>query len=229
MLRHLLAATTASLFFASAAHAEEPMDTAPTRQDKPLSFWVYIDRTNSDWDINEQETQSEVDRVGFGFAQKFHSRVSGGVFFGYSGLSQDDNPPTEDISQSGGHIGLLIKGLPYDGNRFKIDAGGSIAYNLVNGDKDEQKVETSWIEGLGYVKGRIILKPVILTIGGNYQYIDGQEKLTGQPISENLDIKASENLSALAGIDVMINGGTIGFHGEWGARNSFALTFARDF
>jgi hypothetical protein len=78
-------------------------------------------------------------------------------------------------------------------------------------------------------KGTATLKPVILSLGGNYQYISGTEKLTGTPLTENNDIQANKNLSALAGIDVMISGGTIGFHGEWGARNSFALVFARDF
>lgn len=230
MLRHLVAFTAASLLLVSTAHADSLDTSTRNKPEKPLSFWVYFDRNNSDWDIGDQEkVETELDRVGFGFAQKFNNRVKGGLFFGFSGLSQSDNPSVGDIDQSGGHIGLSIQGLPYNGDRFKIDTGGSVAYNLVQGDKADQKVETTWVEGLAHVKGIITLRPVILTIGGNYQYISGSENLSGTPLSQSQDIQASDDLSALAGIDLIIYGGTIGFHGEWGARNKFALVFARDF
>lgn len=230
MLRHFVAIATTSLFLCSMAHADSMDSSTRNTPEKPLSFWVYFDRTNSDWDIGDQEkVGTEVDRVGFGFAQKFNRQVKGGLFFGFTGLSQSDNPSVGDIDQSGGHIGLSIQGLPYNGNRFKIDTGGSIAYNLVQGDKDNQKVETNWVEGLAHVKGIIDAHPVILSIGGNYQYISGSEDLSGTPLSQNQDVKASDDLSALFGIDLRLYGGTIGFHGEWGARNKFALIFARDF
>jgi len=230
MLRHLLAFTAASLFLVSTASADSLDNSTSNKPEKPLSFWVYFDRTDSDWDIgNQEKVDTEVDRVGFGFAQKFNNRVKAGLFLGFSGLNQSDNPSIGDIDQSGGHIGLSIQGLPYQGNHFKIDTGGSIAYNLVNGDKNDQEVETSWAEGLVYAKGIVTLNPVILTLGGNYQYIDGTEKLKGTPLNQTNDIEASDDLSAQAGIDLKIHGGTIGFHGEWGARNKFALIFARDF
>jgi hypothetical protein len=229
MLRYLAALTVTCLFLFTTAHAQSVDNSTRIKPDKPLSFWVYFDRTKSDWDIGDQEkVDTEVDRIGFGFAQKFNNRVKGGLFLGFSGLSQQDNPAGE-IDQSGGHIGLLIQGLPYKGERFMIDTGGSIAYNLVNGDQDAQEVETSWVEGLAYAKGIITLHPVMLTIGGNYQYISGSEKFKGTPLNQSNDINASDDLSALAGIDIMVGGGTIGFHGEWGARNKFALVFARDF
>ena len=47
-------------------------------------------------------------------------------------------------------------------------------------------------------------------------------------VGQNVDL-AAENVSGLAGIDLMVGGGTIGLHGEWGARESFAITFARNF
>jgi hypothetical protein len=228
MLRQLLAASVVTLLLTSTAHAER-MSESPSLLDTSFSFWIYLDRTRSDWDIDDQTVNSEIDRIGFAFAQQYKPWLKAGLFVGYSGLTQTDNLATQGLSQSGGHVGMLLQALPYQDDYFKIDTGLSLAYNLVNKDIDAQKIETSWGEGLVYAKGILTLNPVMLTLGGNYQYIDGTEKLSGSPLVQSSDIRASKNGSGLAGVDLMVGGGTIGFHGEWGARNSFALTFARDF
>ena len=228
MLRRLLAASAVTVLLTTAAQAESIGDS-PSLLDTPLSFWIYLDRTTSDWDIGDETVNSEIDRIGFAFTQQYEPWLKAGLFGGFSGLTQTDNPPTEGLSQSGGHFGMLLQVLPYQSDHFTVDTGLSLAYNLVNKDVDAQKIETSWGEGLAYAKGILTLNPVILSLGGNYQYINGTEKLSGSPLVQNNDIKASKNGSGLAGIDLMVGGGTIGFHGEWGARNSFGITFARDF
>jgi hypothetical protein len=228
MLRRLLAASAVALLLTPAAHAESMSDSS-SLLDAPLSFWIYLDRTTSDWDIGDATVNSEIDRIGFAFAQQYEPWLKAGLFGGFSGLTQTDNPPTEGISQSGGHFGMLLQMLPYRGERFKIDTGLNLSYNYVDNTSQDQEVETSWGEGLVYAKGILTLSPVILSLGGNYQYINGTEKLSGSPLNQNNDIKADENVSGLAGIDLMVGGGTIGLHGEWGARESFAITFARNF
>jgi len=228
MLRRLLAASVVTLLLTSTAHAESISDST-SLLDAPLSFWIYLDRTTSDWDVGDNLVSSEIDRLGFAFAQQYNPWFKAGLFGGFSGLTQTDNPATESLSQSGGHLGMLLQFLPYRGDHFKVDTGLNLSYNYVDDTSNDQEVETSWGESLIYAKGILTLNPAILTLGANYQYINGTEKLSGSPLAENNDIEANKNLSGMAGIDLMVGGGTIGFHGEWGARESFALTFARDF
>lgn len=201
---------------------------SPSIFDTPLSFGVYVKSTRSDWLIGDREVDTDLLRIGFGFAEHFSPRLHAGLFAGYSGLTEQNNPVTEGIGQSGAHIGLLIRGFPYKGERFEIDTGGTIAYEYVSGSREQQETETSWAEGLVYAKGVLKFNVMNLSAGANYQYINGTEKTSGL-INRNSDIRAKDNASAMAGIDFKLGGGTIGIHGEAGARNSFYVNFGRDF
>lgn len=201
----------------------------PSLMDVPLSFWVYVDQTRSDWKIGDDIADAEVTRFGAAFTQHFSERFQAGLFAGYSGLTQTDYQKTAGLSQSGGHIGLILRGFPVKTKRFDIDTGGSLAYNLVNASDSDRDVETNWTEGLLYAKGILKFEPVRLSLGANYQHISGTEKFNSSVLNENTSVSAEENVSGMAGIDFIAGGGTIGLHGEWGARNSLTLKFARDF
>jgi hypothetical protein len=202
--------------------------SSPSIFDTPLSFGVYVESIRSDWLIGDREVDTDLLKIGFGFAEHFSSGLQAGLFGGYSGLTEQNNPVTEGIGQSGAHIGLLIRGFPYKGEHFEIDTGGTIAYQYVTGSRDQQDTETSWAEGLVYAKGVLKFNAANLSAGANYQYINGTEKTSGL-INRNSDIRAKDNASAMAGIDFKLGGGIIGIHGEAGARNSFSLVFGRDF
>jgi hypothetical protein len=201
----------------------------PSLMDVPLSFWVYVDQTRSDWEIDDDTADTEVRRFGAAFAQHFSDRFHAGLYAGFSSMTQTDYLRTAGLSQSGGHLGLLLRGFPIKTEKFDIDTGGSISYNLVSGSDSDREVETNWTEGLVYAKGILKLDPVRLSLGANYQHISGTEKYNSTLLNQNSSVTAKENVSGMAGIDFVAGGGTIGLHGEWGARNSLYLKFARDF
>jgi len=214
-----------TLALSSAAFAR----SSPSLMDVPVSFWVYVDRTQSDWEIGDETADTEVTRFGAAFAQHFSERFQAGLFGGYSGLTQTDYTRTAGLSQSGGHLGLILRGFPVKTTRFDVDAGGTLSYNLASKSETDRDVETSWTEGLIYAKGVLKFDPVQLSLGANYQYIDGTEKYNDDFLSQNSKISAVDNVSGMAGIDFVAGGGLIGLHGEWGARNSLYLRFAQDF
>lgn len=225
MRRSLIAIFALTLTLSSATFAR----SSPSLMDVPVSFWVYVDRTQSDWKIGDETADTEISRFGAAFAQHFSERFQAGLFGGYSGLTQTDYSRTAGLSQSGVHLGLILRGFPVKTTRFDIDTGGTLSYNLTSKSETDRDVETSWTEGILYAKGILKFDPVRLSLGANYQYIDGTEKYNDDFLSQNSKISAVDNVSGMAGIDFVAGGGAIGLHGEWGARNSLYLRFAQDF
>ena len=225
MRRPLYALLTLTLLLSSTASARG----TPSLMEVPLSFWVYVDQTRSEWEIDDDIADTEVRRFGAAFAQHFSDRFQAGLFGGFSSMTQTNYPRTAGLSPSGGHLGLLLRGFPVKTQKFDVDLGGSISYNLVNQSESERDVETNWTEGLVYAKGILKFDAIRLSLGANYQHISGTEKYNSTLLNQNSSISAKENVSGMAGIDFVAGGGTIGLHGEWGARNSLYLKFARDF
>jgi len=215
--------------FINVSHAESYNTTSPYLSDVPLSFWIYIDQTQSDWDIGGIKADTEVGRFGATFSEHFSEHFQAGLFAGVTRVTQKNYARTAGLTLTGGHIGMLVRTFPLRSEKFDIDTGATLAYYLVDDEGSGRSLETSWIEGLVYTKGIVKLDPIRISIGANYQYIDGTEKYNSTTLNQSADIKAEDDLSAMAGVDFFVEGGTIGLHGEWGARNSIYLKFARDF
>lgn len=216
------------LLLSTSVHARSP-GASDSLMDVPLSFWAYVDQVQSDWDIGGVNADTEVLHVGAGFAQHFSKRFHAGLFGGLSRVTQNNYARTAGITQSGGYVGMIVRTYPMRSKKFDIDAGATLAYNMVDGDAAGRTVESSWLEGVAYLKGIVKLDAVRFSVGGQYQYIDGTEKYNSATLSQNTDIKAQDDVSGTAGIDVLVDGGSIGLHGEWGARSTISLQFARDF
>ncbi|MDX1336011.1 MAG: hypothetical protein R3312_09510, partial [Gammaproteobacteria bacterium] len=86
MRRSLIALSALTLTLSSTAFAR----SSPSLMDVPVSFWVYVDRTQSNWKIGDDTADTEVTRFGAAFAQHFSERFQAGLFGGYSGLTQTD-------------------------------------------------------------------------------------------------------------------------------------------
>ena len=217
------------IMFVNSSHAATYNTTSPSLQNKPLSIWVYFDQTQSDWDIGGSKADTDVGRIGAGFTEHFSDRFQAGLFAGITRVSQGNYARTAGLTQSGGHVGVLVRLFPLKSKQFDIDTGASMAYHLVDGEGSGRDVESSWIEGIVYAKGILKLDSVRMSVGTNYQYIDGSEKYNSTTLNQTADIKSDDDISGMVGIDLLVDGGTVGLHGEWGARNRIALTFARDF
>lgn len=227
-MRRFFVILITTVMFANTSYARTP-GASDSLQDVPLSFWVYIDQTQSDWDIGGTKADTKVRRIGAAFAEHFSERLQAGLFAGLTDVTQNNYARTAGITQSGGHIGMIVDAFPLRSEKFDIVTGATIAYYVVDGEEGTRKVESSWIEGLAYAKGIVKLNSIRISVGGNYQYIDGTEKYNSTALNQNADIKSKDELSAIAGIDFLVDGGTIGLHGEWGARSHISLQFANDF
>lgn len=203
--------------------------TLSSEQGDPVSFWVYIDQTKSDWDIGNTKARTEVSRYGVAFTQHFSTHFQAGLFGGYTSMTQKNYTRTAGLTLTGAHLGLILRAFPLKTEKFDIDTGASLSYNQTDDDISNRSVETDWIESLVYIKGILKLKPVHISIGANYQHINGTENFNSTGLNLSSDVKAEDNVSGMAGIDLLTGNGTIGLRGEWGARNSIYLNFANDF
>jgi hypothetical protein len=228
-MRRFFIILTSMIMLVNSSYAASYNTASTSLQDVPLSIWVYFDQTQSDWDIGGSKADTDVGRIGAAFTQHFSDRFQVGLFAGINRVSQGNYARTAGLTQSGGHFGVLVRMFPLKSKKFDIDTGASMAYNLVDGEASGRDVETSWIEGIVYAKGILKLDVVQISVGANYQYIDGTEKYNSTTLNQNTDIKSVDDVSGMAGIDYLVEGGAVGLHGEWGARNSISLKFSRDF
>ena len=228
LMRRFFVILTALSMLTNLSHARSP-GTSGSLLDVPLSFWVYIEQSQSDWEIGGMKADTEVGRVGAAYSQHFSEHLQAGLFGGVVRVTQNNYARTAGITQSGGHLGMIVDAFPLRSEKFDIATGVTLAYYLVDGDEGSRKVESSWLEGLVYAKGIVKFNSIRISLGANYQYIDGTEKYNSTTLNQNADIKSEDELSGMAGIDFLVDSGTVGLHGEWGARNNISLKFSQDF
>ncbi|RMG50916.1 MAG: hypothetical protein D6717_13355 [Gammaproteobacteria bacterium] len=206
------------------AHAGQPS----TFTGRPVDFAVYATQTRSSWNSDDRTYDVRVDEVGFRWIERFSNGIGAGLRLGYSGISDNGRPELAGISQNGGHLGLVVNAVPLQAGAFSLTTLMDATYRMTSGSNSQRKVENDWATLTAGLSGHLRMNSVRLSLGADYQVVSGTERISGD-INSTRHFSADQPLTGTAGIDLLVGGGRIGLHGETGGRNSYSLTFSRDF
>jgi hypothetical protein len=170
----------------------------------------------------------EMTRFTFSLMDLMHERFALGLRGGYLELTSADDPVLAGIDPHGGYLGVTAAGTLWQAGRFRVIAQGEFGYNYTWREDATDKTALRWTEGSLRLAGSFRAGPVELNAGAYSLTLRGRE--TSSSLALTRDFEAQDSSGMFGGVDLLLDDqGRIGVRLESGAREGFALVFARDF
>jgi len=167
-----------------------------------IDFSFLIDSSTIEFTDNDTVVETDITRFGI---LSFNVPISGphfGFSLGYSYGDLKNHPQFQPIDMDGWYVGILVRGMAYETERFSISMEAQYTYQDLNGADNIRTASLSWNEYSANVTFhfavtkalRAFAAPLYGGVDASYQY---QEQ--GSP-SQSVSLEAKNNAGFLAGL-----------------------------
>jgi len=219
-VKRLLAACSALL---AAPAAGEPYP--------PLDFALYVGHADIRFAYPAADVDTAIRRIGVGWREHYGERLRLGLFGGYSFVSQTGNAPTAGLDLDGYHVGVSFDLDLLQRRPFAIFAGASYMYERAKQEDATNHLRLTWTAPTVRVGALIRISETLrLTGGGQYGYVEGEERLRGS-VNQTSRIERRHETGGFAALELTVDAqrGYVGIAGYSGAERGGTIYFGRQF
>ena len=218
------------LFLITAGLAQAAGPLTQEKDNKVLVFSLRFTRSKAPFDYGTKSYDTTSRWLGVSWREKTSQYLTLGMYGGYAYVTQTNNPVAAGIELDGYHAGLSLHGILFTVPRVSLFYALDYTYQKVDNKNDAQTVVIDWSEPHAQI-GAIFSFTSRWRVygGGNYGYIDGQERASGN-INHTINFSRAAHAGGFVGIDLNIDAdGYVGIEGKTGLSHGGEIYFKRRF
>jgi hypothetical protein len=200
----------------------------PLHDDKVLDFSLRMARVKSEFHYDTATADTTGKWLGLSVREKFSPHLTLGMFGGYAYVTQTRHPLTAGIELDGYHAGFSLHAVMIETPRVTLYGAMDYTYQKVDHKSDTQTVVIDWSEPhaqLGVIVP--LAKRLRFFGGGNYGYIDGEERASGTT-NHTVGFKQDARAGGFVGLDLQTDiDGYVGLEAKSGLARSAEIYFKR--
>ena len=200
----------------------------PAHDDKTLDFSLRMARNESEFHYDTATADTTSKWLGLSLREKLSPRLTLGMFGGYAYATQTRRPLTAGIELDGYHAGFSLHAVILATPQAIIYGALDYTYQKMDNKSDAQTVVIDWSEPHAQL-GAIfpLAKRMRFFGGGNYGYIDGEERASGTT-NHTVSFKHDARVGGFLGIDIQTDiDGYVGLEAKSGLTRSAEIYFKR--
>ena len=192
-------------------------------------YALHVERYTTDLKTEDRLTETRISRLGLALHEAPYSWLHGGLFGGILSLTQSDNAATAGASLGGQYLGLWLGSDFFQRQHFRMQLRLDYSYNSADDKDSSRHIRMNWHDVRAGLGAEFHFEPLTLGAGTYYQWIDGDETVSGDMSSTrefSQDGKGGSYLDIRLQVDQT---GSIGIRVEEGGRRGYSLIFGRSF
>ncbi|MBI3545551.1 MAG: hypothetical protein HY081_03005 [Gammaproteobacteria bacterium] len=195
-----------------------------------MDFSLRFTQNKAPFDYGAQSYDTVNRWIGISWREKISSSITLGMFGGSAYVTQNNNPVTAGIELDGYHAGFSAQGIFFTTARAALFYALDYTYQKVDNKTATQTVVIDWSEPHAQIGAIVKLAPRWRMYGGgNYGYVDGQERASGN-INHTLNFSRATRAGGFLGIDLTVDvDGYVGIEGKTGLTRGAEIYFKRRF
>lgn len=177
---------------------------APEDNSKAVDFSLRFARAKAPFDYGTRDYDTTSRWLGVSLREKTSEHLTLGMYGGYAYVTQTNNPVTAGIELNGYHAGFSLHGVILAGRRASLFYALDYTYQKVDHKSDTQTVVIDWSEPHAQLGAVIaITQRLRLYGGGNYGYIDGEERVSGA-VNRTTGFSRDSRAGGFLGLDLNV-------------------------
>jgi len=200
------------------------------KDNKVLDFSLRFTQSKAPFDYGAQSHDTTDRWIGISWREKISPYLTLGMYGGSAYVTQNNNPVTAGIELDGYHAGFSVHGIFFTVARASLFYAFDYSYQKVDNKNNTQTVVIDWSEPHAQIGAIFKLAPRWRVYGGgNYGYIDGQERANGN-INHTINFSRASRAGGFLGIDLNVDAdGYVGIEGKTGLARGAEIYFKRRF
>ena len=200
------------------------------KDNQTLDFALRLASSKAPLDYGSARYDTTNRWLGVSWREQTNPYLTLGMYGGYAYVTQNNNPVTAGIELDGYHVGFSLHGILFSAASATVFYAFDYTYQKTDHQNDVQSVVIDWSETQAQLGAIFRVAPRWrLYGGGNYGYLDGQERASGD-INHTINFSRAARAGGFAGIDLRVDAdGYIGIEGKTGLTRGAEIYFKRRF
>lgn len=210
--------------------AEAAGPLVPEDPRSTLDFSLRFARLKTPLDYADRRNDGTSRWIGVSLREKAGNRVTLGMYGGYAYLTQTNNPLTAGLELDGYHAGFTLHAVLLSAARATLYGAVDYRYQKMDHKDENQTIVISWAQPQAQLGATVSLTGRWrLYGGGNYGYIDGEERASGT-VDHTLGFERGARSGGFVGLDLNVDtDGYVGVEARSGVDRGGEIYFKRRF